>query len=95
MFIDDFSMPEINTWGDQITLEIVRQLIEQGGLYNLDKPGEWKSIVDLLFLGAPPRRAAPCPPSSDARARWARQARCCTRAAGRMTSRIVSSGTST
>jgi len=53
-------MPEINTWGDQITLEIVRQLIEQGGLYNLDKPGEWKSIVDLLFLGAPLRHPAPC-----------------------------------
>lgn len=52
LFIDDFSMPEINEWGDQITLEIVRQLIEQVGLYNLDKPGEWKNIVDLLVLGA-------------------------------------------
>jgi len=52
VFIDDFSMPEINTWGDQITLEIVRQLVEFAGLYNLDKPGEWKSIVDLVFLGA-------------------------------------------
>jgi len=52
VFVDDFSMPEINAWGDQITLEIVRQLIEYVGLYNLDKPGEWKSIVDLLFLGA-------------------------------------------
>jgi dynein heavy chain len=52
VFIDDFSMPEINTWGDQITLEIVRQLIEQVGLYNLDKPGEWKNVVDLLVLGA-------------------------------------------
>jgi len=52
VFIDDFSMPEINTWGDQITLEIVRQVIEQVGLYNLDKPGEWKNVVDLLVLGA-------------------------------------------
>ena len=52
VFIDDISMPLINDWGDQITLEIVRQLIEQGGLYSLDKPGDMKLIIDLLFFGA-------------------------------------------
>ena len=50
LFVDDFSMPDINKWGDQITLEIVRQLIEFKGLYNLQKPGEWKSIVDISYL---------------------------------------------
>ena len=36
VFLDDFSMPEINDWYDQPTLEIVRQCIETRGLYSLD-----------------------------------------------------------
>jgi dynein heavy chain len=52
LFIDDINMPEINEWGDQVTAEIVRQLIENQGFYSLDRPGDWTSIVDLQFLGA-------------------------------------------
>jgi len=52
IFIDDLSVPENNQWGDQETSEILRQLIEDEGFYNLDKPGEWLSIHGLQFIGA-------------------------------------------
>ena len=54
VFLDDFSMPQINEWGDQITLEITRQLIDFRGFYFLDKEerGNPKSIAGLQFLAA-------------------------------------------
>ena len=53
-FLDDLSMPEVNTWGDQPTLELVRQLVETKGVCFLDKDkrGDVKTMEDLLFVGA-------------------------------------------
>ena len=53
VFIDDLSMPAVNEWGDQLTSELLRQILEDQGLYSIEKPvGEWKQLQDLRYVAA-------------------------------------------
>jgi dynein heavy chain len=54
IFMDDLSMPEVNTWGDQPTLEMVRLIVEFGGFCFLDKDkrGDFKVCEDLQYMAA-------------------------------------------
>jgi len=54
IFMDDMSMPEVNKWGDQPTLEMVRLIVEYGGFCFLDKDkrGDFKVCEDLQYMAA-------------------------------------------
>eukprot|EP00767_Chilomastix_cuspidata_P003100 gnl/Chilomastix_cuspidata/322.p1 GENE.gnl/Chilomastix_cuspidata/322~~gnl/Chilomastix_cuspidata/322.p1 ORF type:complete len:2547 (-),score=680.75 gnl/Chilomastix_cuspidata/322:1353-8993(-) len=54
LFVDDINMPTINCWGDQETNEFTRQLLEDGGFYSLDRPGDFYNIVDITYMAAMP-----------------------------------------
>eukprot|EP01033_Poteriospumella_lacustris_P002475 gene2475-1807_t len=54
IFMDDLSMPEVNKWGDQPTLEMVRLVVEFDGFCFLDKDkrGDFKHCEDLQYMAA-------------------------------------------
>ena len=55
IFVDDFSMPEVEEYGAQPPIELVRQLLDNGGWYNL-KDMAFMEIIDASGSGNGPAR---------------------------------------
>eukprot|EP01035_Chromulina_nebulosa_P021320 gene21320-27624_t len=51
LFIDDLNMPEVETYGAQPPIELIRQLVDSGGWYDL-KEKSWRTIVDCSLIAA-------------------------------------------
>ncbi|XP_050431121.1 dynein axonemal heavy chain 1-like [Adelges cooleyi] len=52
LFIDDFNMPALETYGAQPPIELIRQWMDFGGWYDRRNIGEWKTIIDVNFIAA-------------------------------------------
>jgi len=55
VFVDDLNMPEVENYGAQPPIEILRQLVDNGGWYDLAEK-TFREIVDTQLVGAM------CPP---------------------------------
>eukprot|EP00074_Homo_sapiens_P031231 NP_001364.1 dynein heavy chain 14, axonemal isoform 1 [Homo sapiens] len=51
IFIDDMNMPVSDMYGAQPPLELIRQLLDLGGVYDTEK-NTWKNIQDLSIVAA-------------------------------------------
>ncbi|KAH8085006.1 dynein light chain binding protein [Aureococcus anophagefferens] len=51
VFVGDLNMPEVETYGAQPPIELLRQLVDSGGYYDL-KEKSWNTIVDTIVTCA-------------------------------------------
>ncbi|KAG8234154.1 hypothetical protein J437_LFUL014944 [Ladona fulva] len=51
IFIDDVNMPTLDTYGAQPAIELLRQFLDFGGMFDREKLF-WKSIVDVVLTAA-------------------------------------------
>ena len=52
VFIDDMNMPQVDTYGTQQPIALLKLLLEKGGMYDRGKDLNWKSFKDIFFIAA-------------------------------------------
>ena len=52
MFIDDMNMPQVDTYGTQQPIALLKLFIEKGGMYGRGKDLSWKNIKDYDIVAA-------------------------------------------
>ncbi|KAI4494191.1 hypothetical protein M0802_009060 [Mischocyttarus mexicanus] len=51
IFVDDINMPKLDTYGSQPPIELLRQILDYGGIYDREKLF-WKDIEDVVITAA-------------------------------------------
>ncbi|XP_035829687.1 dynein heavy chain 10, axonemal isoform X2 [Aplysia californica] len=52
IFIDDMNMPQVDTYGTQQPIALLKLLLERGGMYDRGKDLNWKNMRDMGYVAA-------------------------------------------
>ena len=52
IFIDDMNMPQVDTYGTQQPIALLKLLLEKGGMYDRGKDLNWKLFKDVFLIAA-------------------------------------------
>lgn len=52
VFIDDLNMPQVDTYGTQQPIALLKLLLEKHGCYDRGKELHWKNMKDMHYMGA-------------------------------------------
>lgn len=52
IFVDDMNMPQVDTYGTQQPIALLKLLLERGGIYDRGKDLNWKNLKDMGYLAA-------------------------------------------
>jgi dynein heavy chain len=52
VFIDDMNMPQVDTYGTQQPIALLKLLLERGGLFDREKDLNWKNMKDLGYVAS-------------------------------------------